>query len=118
MADAGLFIGWGPPTNGREAKGLDVFGEAVAFYGQCQEAGEIESLETVFLAPHGGGLSGFFLLRGSPEQCAALREREEFQRITTRASLIVDDLGVVDAVVDEGVGAQLELYQGAIADIA
>jgi len=118
MADAGLFVGWGAPVTGREAKGLEVFGEAVAFYGSCQEAGEIEGFETVFLGAHGGGLSGFFLLRGSVEQCAALRAREDFQRITTRAALVVDNLGVIDAVVDEGVGAQLEVYQGAIADIA
>ena len=25
MADAGLFIGWGPPVRGREAKGLEVY---------------------------------------------------------------------------------------------
>jgi hypothetical protein len=117
MADAALFVGWGAPVRGREAKGLDVFGEAVAFYGGCQQAGEIESVETVFLAPHGGGLAGFFLLRGSTEQCAALRAREDFQRITARAALIVDELGVVDAVIDEGIGDQLQIYQGAIADI-
>jgi hypothetical protein len=118
MADAGVFVGWGAPVTGREAKGLEVFGEAVAFYGGCQEAGEIESFETVFLSPHGNGLAGFFLLRGSSDQCAALRARDDFQRITTRAGLIVDDLGVIDAVIDEGIGPQLEVYQGAIADIA
>jgi hypothetical protein len=105
-------------VRGRETKGLDVFGEAIAFYGTCQEAGEIESFETVLLGPHGGDLSGFFLLRGSEEQCAALRARDDFQRITTRAAMVVDNLGVIPAVIDEGVGDQIAVYQEAISAIA
>ena len=31
MADAGLFIGWGAPVRGREAKSLEVFSEALAW---------------------------------------------------------------------------------------
>ena len=34
MAEAGLFIGWGEPVTGREAKGLEVFAEALAYYGK------------------------------------------------------------------------------------
>jgi hypothetical protein len=37
MADAGLFIGWGAPVRGREAKGLEVFTEALAYYGRLQQ---------------------------------------------------------------------------------
>ncbi len=29
MADAGLFIGWGPPVRGREEKGLETLTEAM-----------------------------------------------------------------------------------------
>lgn len=118
MADAGLFIGWGAPVRGREATGLDVFGEAVAFHGKCQEAGEIESFEVAFLTPHGGGLAGFILIRGSEEQCAALRAREDFQRINTRANLIVEEFGVLDAVVGDSIGEQLAVYQEAVGELA
>jgi len=118
MADAALFVGWGAPVRGREAKGLEVFGEAGAFYGKCQEAGEIDSFEVVLLSPHGGGLAGFFLLHGSSEQCAALRERDEFQRILTRAGLVVQDLGVVNALAGEAIGEQIEVYREAIGAIA
>jgi hypothetical protein len=118
MADAGLFVGWGAPVPGREAKGLEVFGEAGSFYGKCQEAGDIESFEVVFLTSHGGGLAGFFLLRGSTEQCAALRDRDDFRRILTRAALVVQDLGVIDTVGGDAVGQQIQVYQEAIADIA
>lgn len=118
MADAGLFVGWGAPVKGREAKGLEVFGEAGAFYAACQDAGDIESFEVNFLAAHGGGLAGFFLLRGSVEQCAALRQRDDFQRISTRAALVVEDLGIIDVVAGDAVAEQMQVYQEAIADIA
>jgi hypothetical protein len=118
MADAGLFIGWSTPVRGREAKGLDVFNEALAFQGKLQEAGEIESFEVALLGPHGGGLNGFILIRGSEEQMAALRANDEFQRINARASLMVDDLGVVDTSLGDGVGETLSLYQEAVNDLA
>ena len=58
MAEAGLFIGWGEPVTGREAKGLEVFAEALAYYGKAEQDGRIESHETVLLGPHGGDLGG------------------------------------------------------------
>ncbi len=118
MAEAGLFTGWGPPVRGREAKGLDVFNEALSFYGKQQESGAIESFEVVFLAPHGGDLAGFILVRGSEEQIAALRANDEFQRLNTRAGLTAERFGVVDAVVDEAIGPQMAVYQEAISGLS
>ena len=77
MADAGLFIGWGAPVRGREERGLDVFGEALALEARLQEEGAIESFEVVLLGAHGGGLAGFVLVRGSREQIEAVRQRED-----------------------------------------
>lgn len=42
---------------------------------------------------------------------AALRADEEFQRQNTRAAMIVERLGVVDAAVGEGVAQQVSLFQ-------
>jgi hypothetical protein len=118
MADAGLFVGWSTPVRGREEVGLDVFSEALALDAQLQEEGAIESFEVVLLGPHGGGLAGFILARGSEEQLAAVRAREDFQRINARAALVVDDFGVVDAVLGEAIGAQLEVYREAVGELA
>jgi hypothetical protein len=118
MADAGLFIGWGPPVRGREAKGLEVFNEALSFTASREEAGEIESYEVVLLGPHGGDLYGFILVRGSQEQMSALRADEEFQRRNTRADMIVERFGVVDAAVGEGVAEAVSLYQQAVDELA
>jgi len=117
MADAGLFIGWDAPVRGREAKSLEVFGEAVEFQGKLQEAGDIESFEVVFLVPHGGDLGGFILVRASRDQIAALRQREDFLRINARAGLVVENFGLVDAVLGERIGEQMGIYREAIGDI-
>jgi hypothetical protein len=97
VADAGLFIGWGAPVRGREAKGLEVFSEALAYYGRLQQEGVIEGFETAILEPHGGDLQGFVLVRGSEERLAQLRVDDEFVRLSTRASLIVEGVGVIGA---------------------
>jgi hypothetical protein len=117
VAEAALFIGWGAPVRGREAKGLEVFGEGVQFFAQLQQDGTIESLDTVLLEPHGGDLYGFFLLRGTTAKLDELRGREDFIRLTARAGLIVERLGVVPAAVDEGIQQQITLYQEAVQDL-
>ena len=118
MAEMGLFIGWGAPVRGREAKGLEVFNEAVAYAGRLQEEGRIESSEVVILMPHGGDLYGFQLLRGSRENLDAIRGEDEFERITVRAGLIVERLGVVPAALGEGLGEAIQLYQEQVAELA
>jgi hypothetical protein len=118
MAEAGLFIGWGAPVRGREAKGLEVFNEAVGYWGRLEQEGRIESSEVVILFPHGGDLTGFSLLRGSHAQLNELGGDEEFLRITARAGLIVEGLGVVRASLGEGLGRQIGIYQQAVTEVA
>jgi hypothetical protein len=118
MADAGLFIGWGAPVRGREAKGLEVFNEALAYYGRLQQEGAIESFEPVLLEPHGGDLEGFVLLRGAEERLAQLRVDDEFVRLSTRAGLIIEGLGVVGAALGDGLQDAIATYQEAISELA
>ena len=118
MADAGLFIGWGQVARGREDRALDVFNETIELYGQMQSDGRIESFEVALLEPHGGELGGFELLRGSEEQIDAVRRSDEFQRAMTKASLVVDDLGVVTALIGEGLGRSMAMYQEEISVVA
>jgi len=117
MADAALFVGWGAPVRGRESKGLEVFNEAIAFHSECQQAGRIESFEVVLLAPHGGDLDGFMLIRGSEDQMESLMRNEDFMRLNTRASMIVERFGVTQAALGESLGQQISIYQEAIAEI-
>jgi hypothetical protein len=115
MADAGLFIGWGQVVRGREDRALDVFNETIEFYGQMQSDGRIEDFEVALLEPHGGELAGYALLRGSEDQIAAVRRDEEFERLMTKASLIVDDLGMIGAAIGESLARALAIYQEELA---
>lgn len=117
MADAALFIGWGQVVRGREERALEVFNESVAFWGGLQSSGKIEDFEVVLLTPHGGDLGGFALLRGSAEQIDSLRADEEFDRQVTRANLIVENQGVVRAMINEGLANSMSVYQGEIAEL-
>jgi hypothetical protein len=116
MADRVLFIAWSTPARGREERGLEVFDEAVGFYGRCQQEGRIERFDVVLLMPS-GGLEGYMELHGSAEQLAALREDEEFQRIMIDADLIVDRLSMIDGYTNAGIARQMELYRDAIAKV-
>ena len=118
MADAAIFIGWGQVVRGREAKALAVFNESLAYYAKLQQSGSIESFEPVILAPHGGDLAGFVLLRGDAGKLAAVRASEEFQRITVRAGLIVNNLGVVDASIGQSLATGLATFQEQLQDLA
>jgi len=118
MADAALFIGWGQVVRGREQRAVEVFNDSVAYWGRLQGDGKIEDFETVLLSPHGGDLGGFALLRGSAEQLAALRADEEFEQRTSHVDMIVDNQGVVDAVINEGIARTMGQYQTAISELA
>jgi hypothetical protein len=117
MATSGIFIGWGTPVRHREQKAVQVFQQSVEYWGSLQASGDIESFEVVLLEPHGGDLSGFALLRGEREQLDRVRASEDFQRLTDRANMIVESLGIVDAAVGEGVGESMARYGEVIAEL-
>lgn len=110
MSESALFVGWGQPVRGREKRSLDVFSDAVAYYGKRVEDGSIESFEPVLLQPHGGDLQGFFLIKGSTQGLATMMASEEFQRLHVRAGMIVENLGIIEAWVDDGVLSQLGYF--------
>jgi hypothetical protein len=115
MADAGLFIGWGEVVRGREDRALDVFNETIEYYGQAQSDGRIESFEVALLEPHGGELQGYVQLRGSEDQIDAIRRDDDFLHLMTKASFLVDDLGIIRAYIGEGLGRAISIYQEELA---
>jgi hypothetical protein len=113
MAGDALFLGWGPPVRGRELKALDVFQETLGYYDSLQKDGRIDSFEPVLIAVHGGDLGGFILLRGSRAALDEIRSSEEFQRLVTRASAVVDNVGVIDAYSGEALAQQMGRFRAA-----
>lgn len=118
MANGVLFIGWGVPVPGREQKALQVFGEAMQYYTRLQQQGDIESFEPVELEPHGGDLSGFALLHGDAEKLARLRRSEEFLRLVNRATLVVENFGVVAGYTGEDLNRLYADFQAQASQLA
>src|SRR3954447_4075244 len=116
MADRCLLVTWGEVVRGREERALEVFNESMGLYGRMQQDGRIEGFDTVLLVPN-GSMDGHVELKGSAQQINAVKESEDFQRMTYAASLIVDDLRLIDGYCNEGVAKQMELYQEAIAKV-
>ncbi len=118
MADHALLIGFGHPVRGREEKAAQVFNEAVELWRRWRQEGKIEDWQAVLLEPHGGDLGGFFLLRGDRDALASARVSDDMQRLSTRANLIVESLGIVGAVTGDEIGARMQLFLESAGELA
>ena len=116
MADRVLCISWGSPVRGAEARAIGVFNEALGLLGRMQQEGRIEGFDVVLLAPN-AELDGYITIRGTADQINALREDEEFQRNTVQAQLSVDGIRHTEGVTNEGIAAQMALYEEAVAGV-
>ncbi len=110
MIHNALFIGWGQPVRGREQQATKVFGEWVEMLGSLQSKGTITGMTPVFLSPRGGDLNGFFLITGTPAKLNDLLESEEMRVAIARASLIVDNFGVVKSITGDEIGKQMKIF--------
>ncbi len=117
MADEALFLGWGEIVRGRERQAVEVFNESVQYYGQLQQDGAIESFDAWFLAPHGGDLAGFIILRGERERLDEIERTPEFERLQTRAGMIAERTGTLHAYTGEALGRLMGQFQEASEDL-
>ena len=116
MADRVLFIGWGAPMPGREARALDVFNEALGICGRMAADGRIEGFQVRLFEPN-AELGGFIELQGTAEQITAAREDAEFQRNTVDAQLCVEGLRHIEGVADNGIAEQMAMYTEAVGSV-
>jgi hypothetical protein len=117
MAQEALFIGWGPPVRGREAKGMELYRAALEYFRRLEQDDRIETMDVVILGLHGGDLYGFWLLRGTDEQFHELRTDMEFIRLVTRMGVANERVGVVRAWVGDQAEGVLGLYEEAVAEL-
>jgi hypothetical protein len=101
MTDAALFIRWGATAGGRERQSVELFTESLKYLAGLVTQGRVSSVEPFFLEPHGGDLEGFFVVRGDLEELNRLRIDDSFQRLATRAQVIVRNFGVIGAITGE-----------------
>ena len=117
MADRVLFISWGSPIIGREERGLEVFNDALGYYGRLQQEARIERFDVVLIDGN-SRLSGYMVLHGSHAQIDAIREDGEFRDILTSATLVVADVDVSEGFTESGIAPEMERYQEQIARVA
>lgn len=110
MSDTAMFIGWGTAVRDREEQATMVFGEASDYWKRLQDAGDIESYDIFMLEPHGGDLTGFAVLKGDTQHLGSVHASEEFQKLITRANLVVEGFGVVNATTGDAAAAQVGMY--------
>jgi hypothetical protein len=115
MADAALLVRWNRPVAGREQQALSLFGKSLEYYGTLQRDGAIESFEPVLLDPVSIDLSGFVLLRGSPEQLATLKRQDQFVEIMISAEHLIEGVGVIDGHLDNELQNRMAKYAQVVA---
>jgi hypothetical protein len=114
MAEAGFWIAWGLPTNGREKQALDLLNESREYLENLSQQRRIERFDIAILKPQTTELGGFILIQGSHEQIDSLRHDADFQVWLNRVQLVADRVGIVDTWVDEGIAEATALYQEAL----
>lgn len=113
MADRILFICWRQSIVGREQHSLEVFNDALSYYGELQQAGRIEGFDVSILDPN-GALNGFMILHGSREQLNAVRADPRYLRLMIDAELVVEELCQVEGAMGEDLAAQMAMYEEAV----
>lgn len=114
MSEAGFWIAWGLPTQGREPQALEALKASRSFLSELTDAGRIERYDVAILRPQTSELGGFFLVQGSTEQIDGLRRAPDFERWVNRVQIVADRVGIVDAWVGDGIDEATELYTDAL----
>ncbi|MFL6088385.1 MAG: hypothetical protein ACJ74F_35520 [Mycobacterium sp.] len=114
MAEAGFWIAWGLPTQGRERQALDLLNETRGYLDRLKQDRLIERFDIAILKPQTTELGGFILIQGTREQIDALRHDDDFQVWVNRVQLVADRVGLVDAWVGDGLTEAIDLYEQAL----
>ena len=114
MASNAIFFGWKRSVPGREALSAEHFTQFISYLNGLKVAGMITEFDTCFLAPHGGDLNGFFLIKGKTETLHAVVESAAWIEHVTRASLHLEGFGAVQASVDAEVMNLMQVWTKAI----
>ena len=96
MASNALFFSWTRSIPGRETMSAEHFTQFVGYLTNLKTTGTITSFDPVFLNPAtGAAVNGFFLLQGDSQKLHALSETHEWLEHITRASMHLENVGVV-----------------------
>lgn len=118
MSEGALFIGWGPLVTGRELAAIDLFQETKDFFEGLLKNREITAYEPILLAQVGGPFKGFFVVRGDAMKLNALTMQPDFRRLTTKATLVLENVAVLPAFIGAEVPKIIDTYRTEINTLA
>jgi hypothetical protein len=87
-----VVIRWGSTVPGREAKGLEVFGNAVMRFEEYAKSGRISSHREYFTLTGMDG--GFMIVEGAVSELLAIVGEDETIKLNAQASAIVENFEV------------------------
>jgi hypothetical protein len=94
-----LIITWGRNPAGREAKSLEVFGKALAYFDELAKSGRIHShKEFISLTGNFSKVAGTMVVEGSVEELLKIQVEERTRVLLTEGALIADNFTVQVAV--------------------
>lgn len=114
MSSNAIVFGWDRSLPGREQLSARHFQDFVAYLQAQKSGGRIESFDPVLLEPHGGTVNGFFLIRGTDDQIAALAASPDYIQHQIRAQLHLDGFGAWRAVAGAAVNERMAMWMQAI----
>jgi hypothetical protein len=112
-----VVIRWGASVPGREAKGLEVFGNAVVRFEEYLKAGRIHSHREFFSLTGQDG--GFMIVEGALSELMAIVADDETIKLNAAAAAIVQDFEtqVYGGGDDQAVQSMMGLYVGSLQEI-
>jgi hypothetical protein len=112
-----VVVRWGANVAGREAKGLEVFGNAVAHFEGLLKAGRIHSHKEFFAVTGGDG--GFMIAEGELSELLAITAEEDTLRMNAQAAAIVQDfeVQVYGGGTDQAIQGLVGLYANGMQEI-
>jgi len=114
MSSNALFFGWNRSIPGREGHSAEHFTQFSQWLTDQQKKGQITRFSPVFLQPHGGDLSGFFLIEGDTQKLHELVENNEWVEHIVRASLHLEGVGAVFASTGNEVMNMMQVWTKSI----
>jgi hypothetical protein len=114
MTSGVILFGWNRSIPGREKVSAAHFQEFVAYLTGLQQKGNIAGFDVIFLDVHGGDLNGFCLIRGDIVKLDAVLETDEWNTHITRATLHLENAGVIRGVTGDEIQKRMAMWINAI----
>ena len=90
-----IVITWGSPVRGRETKGLESFGKAVARFEQLAKEGRIHShKEYISATGNSSRVAGFMIVEGNIDELWKIHNEEEQRRLLAEAQNITENFTI------------------------